>query len=130
MDAVWLLHGQRSENIIFIVVFALFWRVFQRKKRWHLGRGPDGGAHSATWSCHAKSGPGGPLLAAQIGPGCQKWSGYINLQETVRVGPISICSRSKDHERAVVVCAIPGQQTESPRGAAGTRALYSHKRGP
>ena len=31
----------------------------------------------------AKSGPGGPLLAAKSGPGCQTWSGYIKLQETV-----------------------------------------------
>ena len=23
------------------------------------------------WSCHAKSGPGGPLFAAINGPGCQ-----------------------------------------------------------
>ena len=30
----------------------------------------------------AKSGPGGPLLVAKNGPGCQKWSGYISLQET------------------------------------------------
>ena len=60
--------------------FCVVWRVFQRKKRWHLGRELTALRGPVTRKVVRAD---RPLLAAKIGPGCQTWSGYINLQETV-----------------------------------------------